>query len=251
LFKSGRATVVNQHLRLKQAYDYFRDKAANPIEILDETVRHENGGLSFTSGSTRMRLNSFYDLVAATNAYLSLFEHDMVLSLPFVGYDPSEISLQEFIGLRWGDKFARVFDISRPEDKRYRDRLIEVVERWRNTYSHGGFEKGHGSTVYLHYQGLGAIPVGLSSSTGGSSLWFVPATEDDVGSVFALFDEIDAWLAERRIPQAMEWIEAGLDVRFDAEFRQDAAEAMADPNLFTSFVDLHGYLWDRTANMDY
>ncbi len=74
-----------------------------------------------------MQLNSFNDLVASVNAYLSLLEHHMVLALPFQGLDPSKHSLEKFIGFRWGDKYGQVFDLTRKDDKRYHDRLVEVV----------------------------------------------------------------------------------------------------------------------------
>jgi hypothetical protein len=45
------------------------------------------------------------------------------------------------------------------EAAHYLGRLTAVVERWRNPYSHGGFEKGHGATVYLHAPGVGAVPI--------------------------------------------------------------------------------------------
>lgn len=256
LFRNGKATVVNQHMSLRRTYEYFRGRASNPFVIEDEVnhlvspdgIEH---GMTFESGKRQMQLNSFRDLVASVNAYISLLEHHMVLTLPFQGFDPSKHSLEKFIGVRWGDKYGQVFDLTRKDDKRYYDRLVEVVERWRNTYSHGGFEKGHGSTVYLHYEGVGAIPVGLSSATERVGTFFMPAIDEDINHVFELFDEFDAWLSDERMCFAMEWIDAGLDVRFDPAFRAELVEAMESPARFARYLEYTEYRVDLHTNMDY
>lgn len=250
LFHNGKATVVNQHMSLRRSYEYFRERASSPILIEDE-VKHIGNGTTFQSGKLLMQMNSFHDLVASVNAYLSLLEHVLVLALPFQRFDSSKDSLEKFIGSRWGDKYGQVFDLTRKEDKRYYDRLIEVVERWRNTYSHGGFEKGHGSSVYLHYEGIGAIPVGLSSATERVGIFFMPATDEDINHVFKLFDEIDAWLTDTRIQFAMEWITSGLHVRFDPAFRAEVVDAMESPERFSKYVEYTAYLDDRATNMEY
>ena len=256
LFRHGKATVVNQHISLRRTYEYFRERASSPFVIEDE-VKHLGagngiaGGMTFQSGKLLMQLNSFHDLVASVNAYLSLLEHVMVLALPFEGFDPSKHSLEKFIGSRWGDKYAQLFDLNRKDDKHFYDRLVEVVERWRNTYSHGGFEKGHGSSVYLHYEGIGAIPVGLSSATERIGIFFMPATDEDINHVFELFDELDAWLSSTRMCFAMEWITCGLHVRFDPEARAELVKAMANPERFSEYVEYNAYLEDLAANVDY
>ncbi len=149
LIDRGDATVINQHFRLHRVYEYFRDRAVNPevVEDLNEESETTFGtSWLFRSGKAVMELNSSHDAAAAVTAYLSRFEHDLVLALPFAGFDPASDHLTQFIGMRWGLKFDRIFG----GDKRARSllvRLIQVVEAWRNPYAHGGFEKGHGSTV--------------------------------------------------------------------------------------------------------
>jgi hypothetical protein len=113
------------------------------------------------------------------------------------------------------------------------------VERWRNPYSHGGFEKGHGATIYLHTPGVGAVPVGLTGARSSPLFSFIHATETDIADVFARFGEIDGWL-ESELPHAMQWIRSGLAVRFDEEFRRQA-EAALQAGEFQEFLHSHGY----------
>jgi len=254
LLGSGDATVVNQHSGLSRAYRYFRERAASPLLVEDvrqEFSYGEDGsgrGWSFVHGESVMRQNAFHDLVAAITAYLSLLEHDLVLSLSFQGFDPNNDSLLDVIGSRWKEKFTRVLG-SDPVASRYRDRLTDVVERWRNPYSHGGFEKGHRATLYIQAPGVGTIPVGLSSIRDSPRFSLFPAEETEIAEVFALFDEIDDWL-RATLADPMAWIESVLDVRFDSDFRL-AVESARNAGRFAEFLELAEHRQSVVDNMDY
>ncbi|QZY51334.1 hypothetical protein [Leucobacter tenebrionis] len=255
LLESGDATVVNQHRRLEQAYEYFRDRSLNPTVVEDEhiEIKPEDGfgisGWSFTSGAAVMQLNSTHDVVAAITAFLSRLEHDLVLSLPFAGFDPSKDRLLGFIGQRWGLKYERVLGKT-GQAKVYLDKLVDVMERWRNTYTHGGFEKGNETTVYAHVPDVGALPIGVSSLRGRSFLSLPNATEVTIRDVFALFDEFDEWFSAA-VPQASAWIRSGLDVRFDDRFRDLVQSLANDPDGFQRYIDYANYQVDQAWNMDY
>lgn len=255
MLDAGDATVINQHRRLQKAYEYFRERATNPTEVEDvHTTRGEIGSpggffSSFVSGRAVMELNATHDMVAAVTAYLSRLEHDLVLALPFVGFDASIEHLSTFIGSRWGLKFERV--LGRSGDARaYLNRLVAVVERWRNPYAHGGFEKGHGSTVYVHVPGAGALPIGLSAIRSKPVFSLDSASELAVQEVFLLFDEVDAWLA-LAIRNATRWIESGLAVRFDDAFCSMLQSLADDEDGFDSFLDYMEYQQATIDNMDY
>jgi hypothetical protein len=250
---AGNVTVVNQHRQLRRAYGYFRERATNPdvVEDVRESGTSEFGTWSSVLlGKNVMALNASHDLVAAISAFLSSLEHDLVLALPFLDFDPTTDELTNIIGDRWGEKWRRVIGHSDPEAVRLRERLAEVVERWRNPYSHGGFEKGHGATVYLHTPGIGALPVGLSSISDSPLFSFHSVSETDIEGVFALFDEIDAYLA-KTVPHAMEWIDSGLDVRFDAEFMTQVADCLESEGDLEKLVDAHAYRQAMIDNRDY
>lgn len=251
LLGNGNATVVNQHKQLRRAYEYFRERSVNPAVVEDETIVHEPtpglaSAVTFKSGKSQMKMNAFHDMIAAITAYLSLLEHDLVLALAFSDFDPASDNLTSVIGSRWGAKFERLLGKD-GESSHYRQRLADVVERWRNPYSHGGFEKGHGATIYLHTPGVeAAVPVGLSAVR--TSPLF-SATESDITQVFALFDEIDSWLRSK-LPEAMRWIDSRLDVRFDEHFRSLLAEARNN-NDFDGLLDYFEYQQMMIDNMDY
>lgn len=249
---AGNATVLNQHHALRRAYDYFRTRAESPAHIDDERKSgesHTGKWSSFKSGQLEMQLNSFHDMVAAITAFLSLLEHDLVLALPFAKFDPEVDNVTSLIGARWGDKWDRILGQANGGIA-FRRRLTEVVERWRNPYSHGGFEKGHGATIWLHTPGVGAaVPVGLTRIRESPHFSLIAADETDIADVFFLFDEIEAWLS-RILPEATEWIASGLDVRYDDEFRSEIDLAKTK-NVFTSFIEYNAHRQDTINNMDY
>ncbi len=248
---AGDVTVVNQERQLRRAYSYFRERATDPDVVADvsDSGKSEFGTwTSFILGKNIMAMNSFHDLVAAISAFLSSLEHELVLALPFLDFNPSIDDLTRIIGDTWGKKWRRVVGTSDPEAVRLRERLAEVVERWRNPYSHGGFEKGHSATIYVHTP-IGALPVGLSQIRDSPLFSFHAASETDIEGVFALFDEIDAYL-DGTMPHARAWIASGLDVRFDADFRAQVVEYESKGNL-QELIDAHAYRADMIANMDF
>ena len=256
LLGRGQATVKNQHMALQRAYQYFRDRAENPQHIEDERTALEPvpgttlvGGWSFKSGKFQMDMNSFHDMIAAITAYLSLLEHNLVLALAFCDFNPDVDNLTEVIGSRWGDKWDRI--LGRKGDAAlYWGRLSEVVERWRNPYSHGGFEKGHGATIWLHTPGVNAaLPIGLTRVRESPVFSLSSDSESTIGEVFALFDEIDEWIV-RQLPEATEWMKSGLDVRYDQDFRSVLAAARAEGD-FEGFLRDHAYAHDQFVNMDF
>jgi hypothetical protein len=250
---AGNVTVVNQHRQLRRAYDYFRARATSP-DVVDDVSKSgttEFGSWSsFSLGRNVMGTNAFHDLVAAISAFVSSLEHDLVLALPFLDFDPTVDNLRKIIGDRWGEKWRRVVGHQDAEGVRLRERLAAVVERWRNPYSHGGFDKEHGATIYLHTPGLGALPVGLSSIRDSPLFSFHAASDADIEGVFALFKEIDAYLG-KTIPHAMEWIASGLDVRFDPAFMAQVIGCIESQGDLESLIDAHANSVDMIANMDY
>lgn len=252
----GHATVVNQHFALDRAYVYFRSRALNPILIDDEYKEYGVNELpsgiaassTFQSGKLMMQLNAFHDMIAAITAYLSRLEHDLVLALAFSNFNPTSDNLTSFIGSRWGEKYDRVLGNVRGAH-RYRSQLTEVVERWRNPYSHGGFEKGHAATIYLQAPGIGAVPVGLTKVKDSPRFSFMPADESTIGEVFRLFDKLDAWM-QSELSEAMQWIESGLDARFDPDFRE-LLKAAREKDEFDEFLRHAEYRQDMVNNMDY
>lgn len=255
--RQGHVTVLNQHQILLRAYVYFRDRTLTPAHIADEWIHHtpdpDNPSLqatSFIRGRVEMHLNALHDMVAAITAYMSLLEHDFVLALGFSNFDPDTDDLAAFIGFRWGKKWQRILGTS-ADAQRYRQRLTQVAERWRNPYAHGGFEKGLGSTVFVHTPIVGAaLPVGLSAVRWDPRRTLGQDSDQPRHEIFALFDEIDAWIV-KRLPDAVSWIQSGLDVRYDEAFQAELRQAGLEDGGFARLLSASQFAQERWDNMDF
>lgn len=257
LLSKGLVTVRNQHIPLLRAYQYFRDRTINQQLIEDEFSYQEYppGSIvtaigSFTNGRVEMSRNSFHDLVAAITAYLSLLEHDMVLALAFCEFDPDQDDLLKFIGHRWGQKWDRILG-QVGQAALYRQRLTDIVETWRNPYSHGGFAKGGGATVFLHTPGVdAALPIGLTRVADSPLYSFFPDTASTATQVFSFFDELDTWIGAS-VPEAAAWIASGLDVRYDNGFRAAVIDAAAEEGGFARLLTASQHAQEQWDNMDF
>jgi hypothetical protein len=256
LLGKGDATVVNQHGSLRRAYEYFRERALRTERGRgrDDRVRARRNSGDRVVGLVQERHDRDAAECLPRHDRRHIGIHQPVGARPCAGagiqrFRPAKDDLTDVIGSRWGDKFDRLLG-KEGDATRYRQRLTDVVERWRNPYSHGGFEKGHGATIYLHTPGVGAVPVGLTSVRSSPLFSFIPAaSETDITQVFELFGEIDTWLTTQ-LPEAMQWINSGLAVRFDETFRSLQAQARQEDE-FEGFLAYHEYREAVIDNMDY
>ena len=249
----GNVTIANQYPSLNNMYRFFREAAAalygeeeRPL-VADSTFSEIFA--DFTQYMGRQQ-RAFYNTVAMIQAYYSRLEHTLVLLLPFSGYDPAAESLKDFIGDIWRKKFVRIFGLFDPASKRFHDRLCEVSEDYRNTYSHGGFDKG-GAALHFQIPHIGLVPAALSDIRDKPHFRFVPIERENFQQVCDLFDKLDEWMRSSASWFGMQWVEGGLDLRFDQDFLDELRRAMASHEEFDIFTAQHGCNQDRASNMDW
>ncbi|MFI2315612.1 hypothetical protein [Streptomyces sp. CB00072] len=246
--RQGRVTVRNQHRRLRDVYAYFREGAE--LSFAGQGRVDADLGNGWTLVAPK-ETEGFYNTVAMVSAYFSLLEHNLVLLLPFLGFDPSKGDLKSFIGDRWGVKFKRILPVgSNASAKAHFDALHRIAEEYRNTYGHGGFDK-FGSSMLFHMEGVGALPAVLSDIRDSPHFAFIPVGMDDFEGIRETFDAFDDWVSDTAAPLAMKWIKGGLDVYYDDRFRAQVKEAMRSEDDFMAMLDYYGYLADQAANMDW
>jgi hypothetical protein len=264
----GNVTIANQRGFLRTTYEHFRDEArrafatppAKPPSPKRWWRRSPSwrrpspvaslGLAELVGGEFRKSQIGAYNTLAAVNAYFSLLEHTLVLVLPFSGFDPSGGALATFIRDRWGEKLTKLFDVGKdPEASRHYNRLRDIAETFRNTYSHGGFDK-EGAAVWVHFP-FGAIPARLSDVRDAPHFELFPVGEADLEEIVAAFEAVDEWLRQAHTEYGMHWAEAGLDVAYDAESRAEYAEAMASATEFEEFLERSAYRADAIANFEF
>ncbi len=243
--RAGNVTIRNQYGQLRRAYKYFREGV--------EIAYAGEGRLAKTRPSEHgwwlapERHEAWWNTFAMVVAYFSLLEHILVGCLPFSRFDPDADNAVAFISLKWNEKYKRIFGSSDAQATRFLTKLRAISEAYRNTYGHGGFDK-FGATVAFHVPGVGAVPAVLSDIRTSPHFDFVPTAEADFADICSTFDEFETWLGRGQLKNAWAWITAGLDYRFDEQFRQVVEDDTAD---FDSFLEYSDYLADQAANMDW
>ncbi|ATB46370.1 hypothetical protein [Corallococcus macrosporus] len=223
--RDGRVTIANRFHHFERTYRFFREKATEvygPPESLP--VVNGRGNMNGLSAELRApwraaREGGYYS-EAMMNAYFSRTEHVLVLSLPFLGFEPGGGQLMGFIAEQWSKKIRRFFDFKAESAvKSLYDRMRRIRDALRNPLAHGGFEPGVFS-LYFHLPDVGALPARMSRHGDGFSFVINPIGHASFWEICAALDEFDSYLRER-LGGGWRWAEAGLDVAYDEQSRSE------------------------------
>jgi hypothetical protein len=234
-------------------YMYFRNKACEALRPRVERPKVEGiADLSRSLNATGyLPWEGFYNTVAMIDAYFSLLEHLFVMMLGWADYRPESDDLLEYIGAGWSDKCQRLFHIHRDkESKDFYDRLRSVKEHYRNTFAHGGFEKG-GASLRFVVPGVGAVPVQLSGAGRSPVSRFMPVEGDDFTTICQLFDEFDGWLGKGRYRYAIWYTQTSFNLPTDKRSRAEHRRASRSEEAFRTWEDRIVGLAHTHMNMDY
>jgi len=254
--EEGRLTIGNQAGRLRAMYDHFCEATETAFEAASKPpeIGEQGDGVSGLFAGIGERIHQeqvgAWNAIAAVNAYFSLLEHELVLLTAFTDFDPTNGALETFIGDRWSDKFKQLFDLQDSDNKRIYDRLHDIAETYRNPYSHGGFDKQR-AALWFHVEGIGAVPARLSDIRTSPHFEIFPVRPEGFAEIQTTLTEIREWLRDGEYWAAFEWIDAGLDVAYDPEMRDDYRKLMADEKFRREFIERSSHEWERRANMDW
>jgi hypothetical protein len=244
--KAGNVTITNQYATLRGSYEYFREGAEQAYAGAGR-LANRPGLADLIAG--RGAYEGWWNALAMVSAYFSTLEHILIGCLPFTTFDPATENLTSAIGDEWYKKMKRVVNITDPEPKRQFDALHDIAERFRNTYSHGAFGHDGRAAMSVHLPDVGAVPVTLGEFGVRPELLFVPAVKDGFDDICSVFDSCDDWLANGPLADGHRWVLAGLDFRFDAQFRADVSSARGQGRYETFLSDTAEYV-DALMNMD-
>lgn len=253
---SGNVTLGNDFYRMDGRYRFFREKAneayVRPDEPMKPTRWDESGRpIGWSMKYRQGEREGFYYTVAMLDAYFSRLEHLLVLLLPFTKFTAASGALLKFIGTNWDGKFKTVVDIvTDPVVKGLYDRLKAAKERFRNPLSHGGFEKDRAS-LHFHLPGVGVLPAALTGYADTLQFEFLPVDHGDHKELCALFDELDAYFENGPTRLGFKYVNAGLDVAFDAKTMREYADACVSEEELEHSIRYWSATAERHANMDY
>ena len=242
--EAGNVTVRNQFHSLRQMYMYFRDRASDAFRGNGTIAAAEVLGIRFDLPQQK---EGWWNTFAMVMAYFSLLEHVLLGCLPFAQFNPATESVKTFIDSTWADKFKRILNMHELAAMQLLQRLQTIANDFRNSYAHGGFDRS-GATIAVHVPVIGAVPVALTGIRDRPQFELVPVDESNFQDICRVFDDCDQLLASSGMSDAMEWIQSGLDYRFDLAFRELLAGA--DDGI-KSVIDGFAEQVDRLDNMDW
>lgn len=153
-------TVSNEFNSLLRRYNFFREKASEEFKRnYQELSIHD---LTLDEYFTETEKCDYYTC-AMLDAFFSLLEHTLVGLIPFMREKKfKKIDVERFILENWKSKYKFIFDLGRDElAKETYDKLLEIKENFRNPFSHGNYLRD-GSTIQIHMEHVGAIPMKLT-----------------------------------------------------------------------------------------
>ena len=254
--ENGHVTIANKYHILNDMYLYFRNSAKKAFQrptpeskiISYDKNRNPTG---WRCDITKNKREGFFNTTAMVDSFFSRLEHLLILLLPFRDYNHKKDSLIGLIDADWGRKYKRIFDVNDDKKaKHYYDRLISIKEKFRNTLSHGFFEK-NGASLFFHMEGLGAIPCHLSSFTKSIHYSFYPIEYESFKEICQEFDRFDRYLRDDIAAFGFKYIESGLNIAFDNRSIIDYKNAMNSEATFNDYIDKMSDLTNNAANMDW
>jgi len=262
----GNVTLLNQSYRLRGAYNLFRwqgqaliDGHGDPQTSKDvAAIALRGAGYDPATPSVLLPFfldtNIGYCLTAMASAYFSWLEHVLILALPFTAHwDPARKPVTQAIGDSWSDKWRGAFRArgATPDadEQRVFNLLANAAEQFRNLDAHGGF--GKKEQALLAHTPIGAIPARLAEGAGAVKAQVLSEAPSTFPDACAVFDEVDTFLHEGTLRKAFTWIEGGLQVPFNAEFRQRIGDAIAaGEDAFAEEVDVFAAREDALNNFE-
>ncbi|HET7463004.1 MAG TPA: hypothetical protein VFJ82_17255 [Longimicrobium sp.] len=253
--EGGHFTVRNQLHLFTERYRFFRSAATAAFESPPPAaVVHsrdaEGRPMAITSQPLKPEKEGFFNTHAMIDCYFSYLEHVFVLLLPFSGFDAASENWADFISSNWTTKYNRILRPDQsPAAHRLYTELEEIKERIRNTFTHGGFEKGYES-LFVHLPGIGATPASLSRFSDGIHYRVIPVSQADFDSACVVLDRADAYV-EQTHPRAMRILQAGLDAYFDPEGVREYVAALESDAATAEFIERESAAYEQEANMDW
>lgn len=261
---NGNLTLQNRLAEFENRYRYFRelaDTAFGPEPILKEDAA--------PSADSHKDIEVFADLTAQMNrtigrqqegyfasgamvdAYFSKLEHLVLLLRAFIGRPLAAGDFKAFLQKTWDERLREVADFDAdPASGRLLGRLRDVKTAIRNPLAHGGVEND-GGAFYFHMPRIGAIPANLSRYRGRLRVNFFPIAETAHTEICALFDEVDALLAQGSLELPNEFVRWAIDPQFDSDSIERYAEALAGgAETVDELVVALSREWERHANYE-
>jgi hypothetical protein len=251
----GNVTFANRHSLFRHMYTFLREKAEAAYTAPpppSEPILRDGQVVGWHSRPMQPEWEGFFFAAPTLDAYFSLLEHTLVLLLPFTEFQIGRDNIVHFITSSWAAKFKRVFDVAVNVEAQNIFHALNTLRRsLRNPLSHGGADEDAQHVLYFHFKGVGALPLSLSRHKHSIHFSIVPIPSKSFTQVCETLDSVDRFLRDGPLALAMRYVEAGLDVAFDAKTLQEYRTAMESEASMNEFIEATEWVVDQADNMDW
>jgi hypothetical protein len=259
LMQSGEFTLKNDYYFLFEMYFFYKDKLIeNEKEILKLSEAMKVHDIPrkelIDKGKEKLgrKAESFYYFYAMMDSFFSLLEHLCVLLLAMdKDYNSGIENVQDFIfNTNWTEKYNRIFKDYLIFKKRY-NKLHIVKEKYRNTFSHGGFEK-NGNPVFVHVPGVGALPIALSKFKDTVRSTYLPKRNETYEELIKVFDDFFVEMeSDKTFSRKLKIIKSMRDIIYNYDYHQKYTEAVKSNKKLNDFFKIEDLLLSRYIDMDW
>lgn len=245
---SSNFTIQNNFHKLDNQYMYFRYEAQKLFA--KEITREDKDFTKVLSNYLRKKdweIEAVYNALSMIDSYFSRLEHILVLILPFAKKD-SKYEIKKTIGQFWSEKYIEVLGCKGLSKKIY-DNLIQIKEKYRNTFAHGGFEK-KSQSFHFHLEGYGAVPATMSDYKNSVHFTSTPLNEDKFIEIVKIFDELDRYIEENLVA-GWKFCQSGLDLIMDRSSLKNMLKVSQDPDNFEHWLQNENERLCNYINADY
>lgn len=243
---SSQFGFINNAGYLYGGYEFHKSAAEN---IYGEQVEPKELTLQEMIRQPAKYRAGFWNSIAATNAYFSYLEHLSIGLLIFHNSEKSGLAIREFLSKSWKEKYEFLFGGSNSSIQGPLSELNEIYQKQRNPFAHGLISKGMES-AHVFIEGLGFMPMNPLKTP--IELHYFSATEHQptFEKNTRVFNSFLQTLRGGDFSNAFKWIDAGLNFRFDSQFKNLLDDALKNDD-FDNFVLHQSHLYEQAINMDF
>jgi hypothetical protein len=244
-FEHNNIMISNHFNDLSHMYNYFRENANT---IFNKEKNLSNSLAKNINDYSNKNHKGYYNSFAMIEAYFSRFEHFLVFCL-FFNTDRS-LNIKQFTKKNFSDKLKFIFPTSTKNNEKYYQKIQNIKEKYRNTFSHGMFSKA-GEPFFIECSSIGNFPITLTQYKDSPHFNFTPIQKFQYDEIIKELDGIDEWLTSESAKFAWAYAKSGLPLGFSELSVTQIQPYLDDIEKFEQYLEIENEKVINNLNVDF
>ncbi len=263
--REGRVSLENEFCHFLHMYEHFRqlsETSAREAVTLKPVKEVTPDFLSISFPAVERAHESEFEAHAALIALYSMLEHLLIIEFSLIQQDAHATGVEDFIRLRWSEKFKGVINLADSRVKQVYDQLGILADQNRNPAVHGGIGRSS-SRMHVQLEGYGAVDVAIESGSQKRAAYtFLPTLPADLapfyerpedrarGTGWDIVEDLVGWMRHEHLSDAWNYGTSRLPIFLDDASRLEAWNERASGK-FEDLLSRRSWISDQAANMDW